>query len=174
MTVEWKSLGWPSPSEVSVLPPIFGLAVAANSDGSLEAFVVSGSPPGIELWHDRQIASGEGWSGWNSLGMPSAPQIASGPTVAQSPDGLNVFVADLSGGLWYISQTTADGWSGWNSLGAVPDGTAPASLVVVSNGDNSLELFTLSPEGVMGHMWQATVGGAWSAWTSLGEPPFSS
>jgi hypothetical protein len=174
MAVQWKSLGWPTLDVGSVLPPIFGLSVGANFDGSLEAFVISGTPPSIELWHNREIAPGEGWSGWNTLGMPASPQIASGPAVVQSLNSLNVFVADLDGGLWSIAQTTAQAWSSWNSLGTVPDGTAPASLAVASNADNSLELFTLSPDGVMGHLSQASAGGTWGTWASLGEPPFTS
>ena len=44
------------------------------------------------------------------------------------------------------------------------------SLAVEANTDGRLELFTLSKNGEVWHIWQKSPNGNWSAWQSLNKP----
>jgi hypothetical protein len=69
------------------------------------------------------------------------------------------------------------GWDACTGLGSIV-GTAlatalegvglRAAVAVVSNADGRLEAFATGTDNALWHIWQATPGGAWSAWASLG------
>jgi hypothetical protein len=96
-------------------------ALILRLDGRLPLFGVI-SAQNNELWHITQTAPGQGWTGCNSLGAPSAAGGLHRPVVAQSADGrLEVFVTGSDGGLWHIWRTAPNqGWSGWLSHGSPP------------------------------------------------------
>jgi hypothetical protein len=63
------------------------------------------------------------------------------------------------------------GWNGWAWLGGPVIGGRP---VAGRNADGRLEVFGHAGGGPgleVVHAWQATPGGGWSAWDSLGAPP---
>ena len=85
--------------------------------GTLEAFDVSVSGNLLHAW---QLAAGAGWSGWSSLGRPSAAlTLVNGPAVVQNYDyRLEAFAVGTDGAVYHIWQLTpGGGWSGWGSLG---------------------------------------------------------
>ena len=101
-------------------------AVAINSDGRLDAFVIGN---GNFLYHIWQTSAGSStWSQWSSLGGNIAP--GSSPAVAINSDGrLDAFVIGNGNFLYHIWQTSAGSstWSQWSSLGGnIAGNTSPA------------------------------------------------
>lgn len=149
-------------------------AVASNADGRLEVFVEAPGPTTTELWHVWQEAGGA-WSGWASLGAPPGSFLGF-PVAARNQDGrLEAFVRVglmSTGVVWHVWQDPASptAWSGWDDLGGPPGGVGAHFLVVGQNADGRLELFTLGTDGAAWHVWQVAAGGAWAAWTALGQP----
>jgi hypothetical protein len=47
-----------------------GFGIGVNRDQRLEAFALGQDG---NLWHNWQVAPGDGWSGWFSLGQPAPP-----------------------------------------------------------------------------------------------------
>ena len=70
----WSSLGIPGSGTN------WSIALAQNADGRLEVFAIS-TADGV-LWHIHQVVINGGWSGWESLGQPGAPNPAGGGTIA--------------------------------------------------------------------------------------------
>jgi hypothetical protein len=159
----WDDLG--APPGVSLTA---GLAVGQNLDGRLEAFAVASDDA---LWHVWQLTPNGGWSNWDNLGSP--PGLSLGElAVGHNQDGrLEVFViADNT--LWHLWQTAPGaGWSSWSSLGTPAGIASLASPTVGRNTDGRLEVFTFGINDAVWHLWQTSVGGAWSDWDSLGGQP---
>jgi hypothetical protein len=139
-------------------------AVAPNSDGRLEVFVIGADHA---LYHKSQILAGgnSGWTGYSTLGG----NLVGNPVVAQNPDGrLEVFVIGADHSLLHASQLTAGStsWSGLTSLGGYIIGN-PA---VARNSDGRLEVFVIGSNHALYHKYQLAAGStnSWSGYTSLG------
>ncbi len=130
-------------------------------------------------------AAGEGWNPCTGLGTPDGTAIlgalqvlaSTSPQIAAAPDGagwLECFVIEgASVSTANQVQSTSTGWSSWTSLGQ-PSGSPLQALVVGTNQDTRLELFTTSG-GVMYHDYQNAPGeGNYSGWSSLGNPASAS
>lgn len=60
----------------------------------------------------------------------------------------------------------------WSSLGTpVEQTTFPSSSTVGRNADGRLEVFFISQDGTLWHIWQTSPGGTWSTWASLNKSP---
>jgi hypothetical protein len=107
--------------------------------------------------------------------------VVAAPTtwVALNGDGcLETFVIAMSfdaqeNYIWQLYQVApSEGWSQWVDHGAPPP--QPSSFngpVVAPNSDGRLELF-FSNEGVLWHIWQTQLGGAWiDEWYCHNTPP---
>jgi len=139
-------------------------AVARNSDGRLEVFVIGADHA---LYHKSQILAGgsSGWTGYSTLGG----NIIGNPVVAQNTDGrLEVFVIGADHALLHLSQLTAGStsWSGFTSLG----GYIISNPAVNRNSDGRLEVFVIGSNHALYHKYQLAAGStnSWSGYTSLG------
>jgi hypothetical protein len=87
-------------------------AVARNSDGRLEVFVIGADHA---LYHKSQILAGgsSGWTSYSTLGV----NIISNPAVARNSDGrLEVFVIGADHALYHKFQLAAGSTNGWSGL----------------------------------------------------------
>jgi hypothetical protein len=139
-------------------------AVARNSDGRLEVFVIGADHA---LYHKSQILAGggSGWTGYSTLGG----NIISNPVVAQNSDGrLEVFVIGADHALHHVSQLTAGStsWTGYTSLG----GYIISNPAVARNSDGRLEVFVIGADHALHHIFQQAAGSttSWSGFTNLG------
>jgi hypothetical protein len=143
-----------------------GSAVCMNADGRLEVF---GRSLDGNLGHTYQLTPQGLWSPWTDV-QPLMP-LAGDPRVFANADRrLEVFAMGPDGNLghtWQNVPNATTNWSGWHSLG-VPITTNPA---VARNADGRLEVLANGPAYVgppaIGHIWQTTPGGGWSAWTGF-------
>ncbi len=166
----WQSLGG----------NVFGVVVAQNQDGRLEAFsidlpLINGTADSLHIW---QTTPGGGWSSWESLGG-NVSQIAvaqnfrlplrsQGNGTGQNQDGrLEVFGISGHGTLLHIWQTAPNSsWSAWETIGS---GYQVFEIVVGQNQDGRLEVFATDQHGTMLHIWQTVPNGGWSDWEPLGS-----
>jgi len=159
---------WSSYASLSgAMAPNTDLAVAMNSDGRLQVFVVGTNN---QLYFKTQTAAGSStWSSsWTSLG--GIIKADTSPAVARNSDGrLQVFVVGTNSELYSKTQTAAGSstWSAWTSLG----GTVRANTdhVVIPNSDGRLQVFVVSTNNALYYKVQTSPGSStWSGWTSLG------
>ncbi|NIM95763.1 MAG: putative baseplate assembly protein [Anaerolineales bacterium] len=145
------------------------IAVGRNKDGRLEIF--AGGTDG-SLWHRWQIAPNDGWSGWHSLGKPSAKAAVGQLAIGSNKDGrLEVFTHGSDGRIWHIWQVLPnDGWSKWSSLGAPSNTVGIRALDVHRNEDGRLEVFVCGTDGRLWHRWQSPWIFFWLGWHTLGMP----
>jgi hypothetical protein len=180
---QWMSLGFPPNNPLQSVP-----AVGRNADGRLEVFAACGTNINWRIWHIFQTAPNNGWSGWNDFGTGGLLLVA--PVVAANADGrLEVFAImvpdEVNEGMLFHKFQLGPGapWSAWESLGR-PPGNPPAGQLgrpgwdstfpqfdVGRNADGRLEVFVLTAEGVLWHIWQSAPNGDWSEWEPLGLPP---
>ncbi|MFJ3906802.1 glycosyl hydrolase family 32 [Streptomyces sp. NPDC090025] len=152
---DWQPFGGPA----GAVPTL-----GRNADGRLELFSLA--PDGAALHHRVQRQDG-GWGEWEWFGS----EAGSAPAVVRNADGrLEVFALGPAGTRLARRRQTAPGaatWEPWEGdFGLGPVGAPP---VVGVNADGRLEAFALAPGGAeLRHRWQATPGGAWSAWTRFG------
>jgi PKD domain len=152
------------------------VAVAANSDGRLEAFgVVENSVPHLgTLWHSWQKSPGQGWSDWKRLGNVGDLSPEADLTAIQNQDGrLEVFGITSSCILescriLHQWQTSAGG--SWSAPSLLSSDTFTFKFNVAINLDGRLELFT-SKDGVVYHAWQQAPGQGWSGFVPLEADP---
>jgi hypothetical protein len=106
----WTSLGGGIKADTSP-------AVARNSDGRLQVFIVGTNN---QLYYKTQTAAaGSSWYEWSPLGGGAAP--SSNPQVAMNQNGglVAFIIGSNNNGLFYKEQTTPGGssWSEWSPLG---------------------------------------------------------
>ncbi len=106
----WEPLG--SPAGHTASPR---LAVAWNSNGELELFMVDDSGT---LWHCWQLQPSGGWSAWKSLGQPRPGSKVDDITAAADDSGALARSCHLVGsGLWLRAQRhAAEPWGDWQEL----------------------------------------------------------
>lgn len=145
-----------------------------DAEGFLQVFAIGADDT---IWQIGQIGPSGDWSGWISFGAPAIHGgLRSAPTVAPSADGrLELFAIGGDGGLWHTWQKPGGGWSSWTPHGA-PPGTSldhQWQPVMSQNAEGRLELFALSDDGALWHIWQTAPSQGWSDWLSHGTPPGS-
>jgi hypothetical protein len=143
----WHSLG-------GVIRSDSNIAVAANSDGRLEVFVIGS---GNWLYHKSQTSAGtNSWSSWVSLG--GNVRANSDPAVIANEDGrLEAFVVDgPTNSLHHKWQTSAGSntWSAWHSLGGVI--RSDSNIAVARNSDGRLEAFVIGSGNWLFHKSQTS------------------
>jgi hypothetical protein len=184
-TSQWGSLGHPAAVTIDTAYPGQTLAVGANHDGRLEAFV----PAGGQLWHIWQTAPNGGWSEWALLAPPNPHFAVDRVKVANNDDGrFNVFVQNsFDGSLWQIWQRAVNGaWSTvWNQLGPPAGLSILGEFSVAQNGDGTLELLVVCSDGNLwsvrqtkGHFLASAIqrdpkNVGWGPWTLHGAAPQS-
>ncbi|HEX4277506.1 MAG TPA: hypothetical protein VHZ74_19245 [Bryobacteraceae bacterium] len=135
------------------------IAVAANSDGRLQAFTRGTDNA---LWTISQTAPDGAWSPWTSIGGV----LGSDPAVGVNSDGrLEVFALGSDNSLWTIAQSSPGaGFSGWQGLGNTLAG-APS---VATNSDGRMQVFARGSDNALWTISQTSAGGSWNSWLSLG------
>ena len=153
----------------SGIRPNSDLALAMNSDGRLQAFVIGTNN---QLYYKSQTAAGSStWSsGWTSLG--GGIKADTSPAVARNSDGrLQVFVVGTNNQLYYKTQSSPNSntWSpAWTSLGGgLRANTDP---IGIANNDGTLQVFVVGTNNQLYYKTQSSPNSnTWSpAWTSLG------
>jgi peptide methionine sulfoxide reductase MsrB len=155
-------------------------ALARNADGRLEVFANgegTTGPPALGHMYQNAASTTTDWSGWTNFDdfPDNSWRITGNPAVAQNADGrLEIFAIALDGNLghiWQNAASTTTNWSAWQDLGPA----ITSNPAVARNTDGSLEVFAVAPVSsgppALGHIWQATPGGGWSAWTNFGTIP---
>jgi len=147
-----------------------GIAVANDTDGSLEVFAVDRATQ--ELKHIRQTgANSPEWSDWANLGGSCRAPVS----VGRNQDGrLEVFTVRVdTNSVAHIWQNRpGGGWSEWADLG----GAVQPGLVVGRNKEGRLEVFGVgSVSNNVVHCWQKVerfpylyASTNWSGWGDLG------
>ena len=160
----WSN-GWSAWTSNKVTAAQWPAAMARNGDGRLMTFFLSSSVEFLEqsIWSG---AFGEA----TGLGNPPPSEPAT-PSIAAGADGRLVLFA-VNGLLWRLDQST---WGGaWNSVWVPhhhPANDFPVGPpVVIRDSAGCLQLFVVGQSGAMWNVHQTSPAGAWSDWTSLGNP----
>jgi hypothetical protein len=154
----------------------FGDIVAATDyDGGLDIVTpleVSATAAGLA--HKRRRPDGR-WTDWTMLGNPPGglseditPVLVNG---ADSPLGLELFAVAVDSTIWHNAQTAAGDWSDWASLGTT--GGPVTGITAAQDGGGALHVCVTHKNNTVTHCRQASQGGAWTGWTSLGAPDVS-
>ena len=160
---------WSSYSSLGgTMAPNSNVAVAMNSDGRLQVFVVGTNN---QLYNKVQTATDSStWTGWTSLG--GGVKSDTTPAVARNGDGrLQVIVVGTSNQLYYKTQTSpgSSTWSSsWTSLGGGL--RASTDPIAIANDDGRLQVFVVGTNNAVYYKTQTSPNSAtWSSsWTSLG------
>ncbi|MEW9527390.1 hypothetical protein [Microbispora sp. NPDC049125] len=156
------------------------VVAARNSDGRLEVFGVGcgiATPTnecGIpHIYHKWQKVVGGDWSGWEPMGHCNDRTVTS-VNVAQNKDGRLEFYEIRTTSTDYLKGDLCATWQ-------QPDGTwhayenrgngridTQAPTAVASNEDGRIEVFSISADNHVQHMWQTAANGGWSGWANLG------
>jgi predicted Zn-dependent protease len=146
----WTSLGGGIKADTSP-------AVARNSDGRLQVFVVGTNN---QLYYKTQSSTNtNSWSpAWTSLG--GGLRDSTNPVIIANSDGrLQAFIVGTNNQLYYKTQTTAGSstWSSsWTSLGSgIKADTSPA---VARNSDGRLQVFVVGTNNQLYYKWQTAPG----------------
>ena len=148
--------------------------VARNSDRRLELFMGFDA----QTWHIWQTSRNGGWTPqWTQHPAPPGHLATGFGTLILRPDGrLQLFaigaISAQSNALLHIMQTApSQGWTSWASLGAPAAAGGLNRPAVAQSADGRLEVFAAGRDGALWHIWQTSVNGGWSSWTSHGAPP---
>ncbi|XP_031560929.1 uncharacterized protein LOC116296948 [Actinia tenebrosa] len=147
----------------------------------LEAFAVMENKYMYRTWQ----TSPSKWVSWDKTGY-RAPTSVHAPVAHQMPlnffnGAINVFVFGEDGYIHHIWQTTCDKvpnpwgwctWSLWYKIGsAIPKSAESANpLSIGANIHNGIEVFTVSSDGGLWHLWELEQGSDWSSWEYVGRP----
>jgi predicted Zn-dependent protease len=146
----WTSLGVGVKADTSP-------AVARNSDGRLQVFVIGTNN---QLHYRAQTAADSNtWSpAWTSIG--GGLRDGTDPVVIVDSDGrLQAFVVGTNNQLYYKTQTTAgsSAWSSsWTSIGGgIKTDTIPA---IARNSDGRLQVFVVGTNNQLYYKWHTAPG----------------
>jgi predicted Zn-dependent protease len=146
----WTSLGGGIKADTSP-------AVARNSDGRLQVFVVGTNN---QLYYKTQSSpNSDTWSpAWTSMG--GGLRDSNNPVIIANSDGrLQAFIGGTNNQLYYKTQTTAGSsvWSSsWTSLGGgIKADTSPAA---VRNSDGRLQVFVVGTNNQLYYKWHTAPG----------------
>ncbi len=135
-----------------------------------------------------------GGSGSFTVNVPAATAVVLkfragsnyvGPVQINQNGALELFATDSSGNVWHDWQkasgltiepnSAASNWNGWTEglSGVTTPVASPAGdLAVVTNQDNTLQVFMPANSGTGTHVFynqQKTPGGAWRGWVDMGS-----
>lgn len=138
------------------------------------------------IWQLQQTSPNNGWGNWEVIGDVKKQNLYLfiEPLVASqyADDRIVLFTfqekKNFKEEILYAEQSPiTNKWSKWIPFAApLPfslSHAAPSSilsLAVEANIDGRLELFTLSKDGEVWHIWQKSPNDNWSAWQSLNKP----
>ena len=138
------------------------ITTGINADGRLEGFAIGNDRM---LYHNWQVPTGNGWSGWYQMGGP----VAGRPTVAYNADGrMEVFVVGWNNGpLLHAWQYALNGtWSNLKSEGGTM--SSSAGVAVARNPGGRLEAFVIGDDDQIWNLWQVAPNGGWNGWAPMG------
>lgn len=117
------------------------------------------------IWHRYYLPDANGWRGWEGLGRPNGPYIASPPAVVTSAYGrINIFAKGSDGRLW---EKWFDGTS-WNSpWNNVTGSSVTSTPAAVSWGNGHIDLFETTGDGTVRHMYYLPDATGWRGWEYL-------
>jgi hypothetical protein len=140
------------------------VALARNSDGHMEVFVVLGTG---QVWHIWQTSAGGPFGAWSTGFGRSGTRMVQA-TVATNSDGrVELFLLDASGGIWHRAEILAGGWTDWTAL-AAPANTWFVQLTVATNRNGQLQLFLIDNGRRIWTGRQTSAGSAtWTAFSPL-------
>lgn len=125
------------------------------------------------------------WSGWVPLGFPTGGVETEGVhsliAVGQNLDGrLELFAISrhlpsnqggADGSLWDCWQTAPNGsWSQWTRIGEPSGINLQRQIMVQTNLDGRLEVFSIGSNGQLWHIWQNAPNDGWSDWSQFPTP----
>jgi hypothetical protein len=132
------------------------IATHRNRAGRIEAFALDGDGT---VWRNAQ--TGQGWSGWSSLGSGIVRSLV----VGANQDGrLELFAVDTAGNVVHQWENVAGGWSGWSAMASGP----VVSVAVATNQDRRMEIMAVTTGGAVIHAWQVAPNAAYAGWLSMG------
>ncbi len=117
------------------------------------------------IWHRYYLPDAIGWRGWEGLGRPNGPYIASPPAAVTSAYGrINIFAKGSDGRLW---EKWFDGtnWNNpWNNVTGSSVNSTPAAI---SWGNGHIDLFETTGDGTVRHMYYLPDATGWRGWEYL-------
>ncbi len=138
--------------------PAYVLALCANADGELSAFLIGKNG---ELYRYDQAASGA-WGTPQSMGG-TWPDVAP-VVVANQSRRLSAFLIGKNGALYRYDQAASGAWGTPQSMG----GTWPeVGLTVVANQTGRLSAFLIGKNGAL-YRYDQAASGAWGTPQSMG------
>jgi predicted alpha-1,6-mannanase (GH76 family) len=126
---------------------------------------VFGQKSGTVYYASKPNASAS-WSSFTALSglSPAAYNVA----INAQTGYVEVFGVDSSGAVWTDTQTGLSTWRGWATSGLMGQ-TVQGYVTAVSNSEGGMQVFALDSSSNVLTNYQATSGGAWSGWVSLGN-----
>jgi hypothetical protein len=79
------------------------------------------------VWHRRQTTPNDGWSSWQSLGVPGGhnPKASPGvPALGVNAAGRLEVLVVVEDQVWHAAQQPGPVWSAWSSMGQPGRGLA--------------------------------------------------
>jgi hypothetical protein len=142
------------------------VALGANEDGRLEAFVVGGNAVPYHIWQLKP--NGPAWSSWDALGDASLPPVSAVTLASRADKSLVLFLMRLDGQLSYRAQTGPNG--GWGPPVHLGGTDLQWPCVAAPHSDGTLEVFVVGGNGVVYSRREANAltPDAWNGWRTLG------
>jgi hypothetical protein len=143
-------------------------AAAADANGALTLFALTGGGKVLHAWQDASAPNGWHWGGAAGRGKPPGTAVAD-PGAIRAPDGdVTVFVANSSGEVETTRQESANdntGWTAWAGIG----GDCASSPVPFADAGKTLEVFCRTGKGTLAV--DTSGQGGWSGWQTIGGGP---
>lgn len=144
-----------------------------NANGTV---IVFGRGTDARIYYRQETAAGsKSFKWWEVIEQydarhVSVPAFVGNPALARLGDGkLTVFSTSSDGAVWQSTQTASAGaWGAWASLGKPSNKRLIGSPVVALNANGALSVFGRDSDGAIWLSQQASAGGAWGAWASMG------
>ncbi len=124
-----------------------------------------------QIWTIYQTTPGGSWSSWEGPRFKNQPVPAWQITAADQNTGcLILFLLDLEGSVWSISQLSPGGdWGDWSGpwLAGQPVPFVQFSAAA-QGGNRGVSLKAIDQSGEIWVLYQTTPGGAWGSWEGPG------
>ncbi|MFO0937811.1 MAG: hypothetical protein U0798_15005 [Gemmataceae bacterium] len=150
---QWASLG-------NLNSPI---SVVVNSEGKLGLLSLMNNNSIRIRW---QITAGGNFGSWEYPNAIVGSNLTLPVGASSGAGGVGILTVGYEGNVWYIRQVSPGGdwdWSTHKNLG----GHITGLVGVVKNHAGLLEVFGISYDKQISHIWE-TSPGVWSAWENLG------
>jgi hypothetical protein len=147
---------------------ITALTAAQQGDGRVALWALT---PDGALRCNYQTSAGGDWAGWSGPDWSSAPKLRHiCACQLGGSGGAALWGVDQQGILRAVSQQTAGG--GWSAWAGEWDGASPrdiTALTAAQQGDGSVALWALTPDGALRSNYQTSAGGNWAGWSDPGR-----